>query len=164
MDFRARMLGTLGEEGLVEFWRHARGQDWFDAHAQRAGTEESPATYIPVRLHGDDAPLNARSSIMILSWPSTQCRLRTWLSRFDASRCLPVKSTSTNSEFSGVRITARIMDHNADCGLQRVADLKRIAGLGIIVGPIVDGVGHFFALILNLTTILGVVGVRGPGG
>ena len=81
-DFRERMLGAGDVAGLHEFWRRAHGEEWFEHHPAKDEIEGSPGWFIPCRLYGDDAPVNNRSGIHVLTVCSAQCRLGPWLSRW----------------------------------------------------------------------------------
>ena len=59
-----RFVGDQGERGLHEFWHRVRGEPWMEAHPLAEQIRRSPGTHIPIRLHGDDAPLNRGRSIL----------------------------------------------------------------------------------------------------
>ena len=55
------------EDVLLEYWTHARQQPWFDAHPGRQKILEGATRTLPLRLHGDDAPINKATSVLLLS-------------------------------------------------------------------------------------------------
>ena len=82
--FHSRFLSVDGVEALRSFGQNSEEEEWFAHHPDAAAIRQSPTNFIPVRIHGDDAPLHKThhgSSMYVLQWTSCMCRLSSWLSR-----------------------------------------------------------------------------------
>ena len=69
--FHSRFLGASGVEELPSFWRRCSREEWFPQQPDAAAIQQSPKEYIPVRVHGDDAPLHQTrrvGSMYVLQW------------------------------------------------------------------------------------------------
>ena len=53
----------MSHSDLLEFWSHASSTEWYASHPYKDMIASSPATVMPLRLHGDDCKL-----FIILSW------------------------------------------------------------------------------------------------
>ena len=58
-------------------------EPWVRAHPSYQDICNKPELCIPMRIHGDDAPLGRSRGMMILQFCSVMCaKVQTWLSRF----------------------------------------------------------------------------------
>ena len=58
--FMQRFIGPHGEIGLREFWEHCAGEPWLQNHEYKQLVEAKGEKCIPIKLHGDDAPVSKR--------------------------------------------------------------------------------------------------------
>ena len=58
------------EEEVLRYWGRVRCEDWFEAHPGRAAVEKRPQCALPLRIHGDDAPVSKGCSGLLLSFGS----------------------------------------------------------------------------------------------
>ena len=64
--FETLFLGESGRRGLEEFWRRSRREPWFERHPHQSWLRDNPTSCIPVRVHGDDAPVRKGCSILVI--------------------------------------------------------------------------------------------------
>ena len=60
------MMLPKGKASLATYWNRNQDQPWFGAHPYRHLLQTSASFCVPIRLHGDDAPLRHRTSILVL--------------------------------------------------------------------------------------------------
>ena len=74
--FQSRMVGEGGPSSLENFWTHAIEEPWFQAHPYKDNIIMNPRESIPIRVHGDDAPMNRSRSLLLLQFCSSMCDIR----------------------------------------------------------------------------------------
>ena len=61
----------LGKAGCVEsFWEHASQQPWFLEHPAAQQVAADPSHCVPLRIHGDAAPVTKHSSTLVMTFCS----------------------------------------------------------------------------------------------
>lgn len=77
-EFKSRVLGSCD---LDTFWSRSLEAGLVDGHPCKTRVAEDPGSYLPLRLHGDDAPMTKSSGLLVMQITSLLCRLPSMLSK-----------------------------------------------------------------------------------
>ena len=77
-EFGSRVFGSCD---LDTFWSRSLEAGLVDGHPCKARVAQDPGSYIPLRLHGDDAPMTKSSGLLVLQITSLLCPLPSMLSK-----------------------------------------------------------------------------------
>ena len=82
-DFHGRFLPSEGPEELLKCWHNMRQHQWFSDHPahEHVQLDAEASQCIPIRVHGDDAPLHQGSSMLVTQMSSAMSKLGSWKSR-----------------------------------------------------------------------------------
>ena len=71
----------MGSCDLDSFWSRSLEAGLVDGHPCKTRVAEDPGSYIPLRLHGDDAPVTKANGLLVMQITSLLCRLPSMLSK-----------------------------------------------------------------------------------
>ena len=74
VDFFSRFVGDTGLNGFEAYWHRARGQSWLREHPGAHLVEQKPRRCIPLRLHGDEAPVTKGFGMLFINFCGVMLR------------------------------------------------------------------------------------------